>query len=97
MTRKRRTADESRQFARCWELRTLALCLVLSSSLRTFGVDGPPVHFIGLAFPTRMIIVRLVDDCLWVNSPVVVRSEVLEGIKALGSVKHLVAPTRRHV
>jgi hypothetical protein len=45
-------------------------------------MDGPPVYFIGLAFPTRMIIVRLVDGSLWVNSPVGVRSEMLDGIKA---------------
>jgi hypothetical protein len=50
-------------------------------------VDGPSVHFIGLAFPTRMIIVSLVDDSLWVNSPVVVPEEVLRAIKALGSVR----------
>ena len=59
-------------------------------------VDGPPVHLIGLAFPTRMIIVRLADGSLWVNSPVDVRSEVLDGIKALGSVKYLVVPTKLH-
>jgi hypothetical protein len=60
-------------------------------------VDGPPVRFVGLAFPTRMIIVRLADDSLWVNSPVVVPHEVLDQIKALGIVKYLVAPTKLHV
>jgi Domain of unknown function (DUF4336) len=60
-------------------------------------VDGPSVQFIGLAFPTRMIIVRLVDDSLWVNSRVVVRGEVLDEIKGLGDVKYLVAPTKLHV
>jgi hypothetical protein len=43
--------------------------------LQTFAenvsvVDGPPVRAVGVTFTTRMIIVKLADGSLWVNSPV---------------------------
>jgi len=31
-----------------------------------FVVDGPPVGAVGVMFPTRMIIVKLGDNSLWV-------------------------------
>ncbi|HEY3897658.1 MAG TPA: DUF4336 domain-containing protein [Chthoniobacter sp.] len=60
-------------------------------------VDGPSVRAIGLPFPTRMIVVRLTDGALWVNSPVHVSPELLASLPAVGPVKYLVAPTRLHV
>lgn len=60
-------------------------------------VDGPPVRFAGLDFPTRMVIVKLAGGLLWVNSPVAVPAEVLARVKALGTMRYLVAPTRLHV
>jgi hypothetical protein len=60
-------------------------------------VDGPTVHALGLPFPTRMIVLRLSNGSLWVNSPVHVSAEVLKYISELGAVKYLVAPTRLHV
>jgi hypothetical protein len=60
-------------------------------------VDGPPVRAMGILFPTRMIVVKLTDGSLWVNSPVAVSAEVLGLIMALGTVKYLVAPTKLHV
>ncbi len=60
-------------------------------------VDGPPVRAVGIPFPTRMIIVKLADGSLWVNSPVSVSSEMLGRIKASGPVRYLVAPTKMHV
>ena len=62
-----------------------------------FILDGPPVRPFGVAFPTRMIIAKLEDGSLWVNSPVTVAHTVLERIRQLGIVRHLVAPTRLHV
>jgi Domain of unknown function (DUF4336) len=60
-------------------------------------VDGPPVHAIGVPLPTRMIVVKLADGSLWVNSPVSVPPEVLDRIAALGPLRYLVAPTKLHV
>lgn len=60
-------------------------------------VDGPPVRAFGVMFPTRMIVVKLTNNSLWVNSPVPVSPDILVRIKALGSVKYLVSPTKMHV
>ncbi|MGB8355864.1 MAG: DUF4336 domain-containing protein [Chthoniobacteraceae bacterium] len=60
-------------------------------------VDGPPVHDFGFVFPTRMIVVKLADGSLWINSPVPVAPEDLDQIKAWGVVRYLVAPTKLHV
>ena len=60
-------------------------------------VAGPPVRVVGITLTTRMIIVKLADGSLWVNSPVSVPFDVLDPIKALGPVRYLVAPTRMHV
>jgi hypothetical protein len=59
--------------------------------------DGPVVHAMGLPFPTRMIVVRLSDGSLWINSPVAVSETVLQQIQEWGPVEHLVAPTKLHV
>jgi hypothetical protein len=73
----------------------------LHVKLRAFGediwtIDGPPVRF-GFLMPTRMIVVRLSDGALWVNSPVALPDDALEEVKALGPVRYLVAPTPLHV
>ena len=60
-------------------------------------IDGSPVSAFGISFPTRMIIVKLADGSLWINSPVSLPGETLERVKTLGLVKYLVAPTRLHV
>jgi Domain of unknown function (DUF4336) len=60
-------------------------------------VDGPPVRVFGVPLPTRMIIVKLADGSLWVNSPVSVPTQVLDQIKASGPVRYLVAPTKLHI
>ena len=60
-------------------------------------VDGPPVRDMGLAFTTRMAVVRLSDGSLWVNSPVSVPFDTLKSITELGPVRYLLAATPRHV
>lgn len=60
-------------------------------------VQGPDVRDMGVMFTTRMTIVRLSDGTLWVDSPVPVQFETLKQITDLGSVRHLVAGTPRHV
>ena len=62
-----------------------------------FLVDGPTVRAMGIPFPTRMIIVKLSDHSLWLNSPVAAPSETVDRIKELGPVRYLVAPTKLHV
>jgi hypothetical protein len=74
----------------------------MSAALHEFAenvilIDGPTVRAVGIPFSTRMIIVKLTDGSLWVNSPVSVSPEILDRIKTLGSVRFLIAPTRLHV
>ncbi len=74
---------------------------VQPKSLRPFGediwiADGPKVRFMFAALPTRMIVVRLADGSLWMDSPVAVAQETLERIRRIGPVKYLVAPTSLH-
>lgn len=60
-------------------------------------VEGPNVRDFGILFTTRMVIVRLSDGSLWVDSPVSVPPDMLRRIIALGPVRYLVAATPRHV
>jgi len=60
-------------------------------------IDGPNVRDFGLTFTTRMMVVKLIDGSLWVNSPVPVPFKTLNQITALGPVKYLLAATPRHV
>jgi hypothetical protein len=75
---------------------------VLMSGMQAFAqnvsiVDGPNVRDFGVLFPTRMIIVKLTNGSLWVNSPVSVPFDTLKRITALGPVRYLIAATPRHV
>ena len=73
------------------------------SALQSFGeriwiADGPPVSAFGpITLPTRMVVVKLRDDSVWINSPVEPSPDVLEQIRAVGPVRYLVAPTPLHV
>ncbi len=58
--------------------------------------DGPAVRFWGIPFPTRMIVVRLGDGSLWVNSPVSATRDQVKSLEYIGSVAHLVSPTPLH-
>ena len=58
--------------------------------------DGPEVRTLGIAFPTRMIVVRLHDGSLWINSPVEASRDEARRVEELGRVAHLVAPTPLH-
>ena len=60
-------------------------------------VDGPNVRDFGVMFTTRMVIVRLSDGSLLLNSPVSVPFDTLKRITQLGPVRYLVAATPRHV
>lgn len=60
--------------------------------------DGPPIDVFGpIKFPSRMIVVRLGDGALWINSPVAASQAEAAHLARMGSVKYLIAPTRLHV
>jgi Domain of unknown function (DUF4336) len=71
-------------------------------SIQQFGeniwiVDGPKVRDMGILFTTRMVIIKLQDGSLWIDSPVPVSFETLLQISNLGSIRYLIAATQRHV
>ena len=70
-------------------------------ALRRFGedlwiADGPTVRFFGTPYPTRMVVVRLNDGSLWINSPVAATSQQAAHLEEVGPVAHLVSPTPLH-
>lgn len=71
-------------------------------ALQTFGpdiwiADGPPVSVFGpLRLPTRMIVVKLGDGSLWINSPVAASRDDMQMVGRLGPVRHLVSPAKLH-
>ena len=60
-------------------------------------VDGPDARDMGLLFTTRMTIVRLSNDTVWVESPVSLPAEILDQIREIGPVEYVVASTQRHI
>lgn len=50
----------------------------------------------GFDYPTRMVIIRLDDDRLWVWSPVALSERLKREVDALGRVAHIVAPNSLH-
>ena len=66
--------------------------------LQSFAEDiwianGPRVRFVVASLPTRMIVVKLGDGSLWINSPVTVSDETINQIETISRVRYLVAPT----
>jgi hypothetical protein len=58
--------------------------------------DGGIVSFFGFDYPTRMVVVRLVDGGLWLWSPIAPSPELEGEVRALGPVRHLVSPNKLH-
>ncbi|HYY29952.1 MAG TPA: DUF4336 domain-containing protein [Chthoniobacterales bacterium] len=73
------------------------MCELQAFAKNLWIADGPSVRAMGIPFPTRMIVVKLSNGSLWVNSPVHVPDDKLDRITASGPVRYLVAPTRMHV
>ena len=59
-------------------------------------VDGLPVRFFGLPYPTRTTLVRLHDGGLFVHSPVALDDALAAAVAALGEPRYLIAPNRLH-
>ncbi|MFO8069201.1 MAG: DUF4336 domain-containing protein [Alkalibacterium sp.] len=60
------------------------------------GIIKMNVLTFGIPFSTRMTIVKLKDQSLWVHSPIKPDERLLNEIDKLGEVKHLVSPNRIH-
>ena len=64
-------------------------------------VDGPHVSFFGFPYPTRMVVIRLVErddgDCAWIWSPVEISDELAKEVESkAGRVKFIVSPNKIH-
>ncbi|MEF1175137.1 DUF4336 domain-containing protein, partial [Vibrio sinaloensis] len=58
--------------------------------------DGTTVSFLGFPFKTRMTVIRLASDELWIHSPIKMSPALSEQIAQLGEVKYLIAPNHLH-
>jgi len=59
-------------------------------------VAESPLRMLGLELGARMTVVRLPGRKLFVHSPIHATPELLQRVRALGSVTHVVAPNRFH-
>ncbi|MFM2161986.1 MAG: hypothetical protein RLZZ383_1498 [Pseudomonadota bacterium] len=50
----------------------------------------------GFYLPTRSVVARLDDGTLWMHSPLHLHEEDAEALDALGTVRHIVAPSAMH-
>ncbi len=58
--------------------------------------EGGTVSFYGFPFPTRMCVVRLPGDQLWIHSPEKLNSALQDELAALGRVAYLISPNKLH-
>ncbi|GAB2663029.1 DUF4336 domain-containing protein [Vibrio panuliri] len=58
--------------------------------------NGGNVTFLGFPFSTRMTIVRLANQKLWVHSPIELSAELQQQVESLGEVAYLIAPNHLH-
>ncbi|HEX7887135.1 MAG TPA: DUF4336 domain-containing protein [Phenylobacterium sp.] len=72
-----------------------------TSVLQPFGPeiwlsDGPETEVIGFLYPTRMAVIRLPGDGLFIWSPIALSDSLREELASLGAVHYLVAPNSLH-
>lgn len=58
--------------------------------------EGSTVSFYGFPFPTRMSLIRLPGDRLWIHSPEKLNDDLKEELSALGQVTYLISPNKLH-
>jgi|GEM_PF-20873 len=58
--------------------------------------EGAVVSFYGFPYPTRMVLVRIGGDALWVWSPIALDGRLRAEVDALGTVRWLVSPNCLH-
>jgi len=61
-----------------------------------YAADGPSVSFFGFPYPTRMALARLSNGAVWVWSPVALTEELVDEVRAIGPVRHIVSPNKLH-
>lgn len=59
-------------------------------------IDGEAISFYGMPFTTRMTVVRLKDDKLWIHSPIPLTPPLKEELDNLGTVSYLISPNKIH-
>lgn len=63
-------------------------------------VDGNEIHMsfklFKVPFTTRMTIVKLDNNKLWIHSPIAFNKELDDKIKELGEIEHIIAPNKYH-
>jgi len=58
--------------------------------------DGPIVDFFSFPYPTRMVVIKLPNDSLWIWSPIQLNDNLKAQISKLGNPAHLVSPNKLH-
>jgi hypothetical protein len=58
--------------------------------------EGGSVRFLGVPYPTRMTVVRLVGGSLWIHSPIALDKGLAAKVDSLGAVRYLVSPNKLH-
>ena len=58
--------------------------------------EGETVSFFGLPYSTRMTVIRLMDNKLWIHSSEKITSGLKEELARLGEVAYLVSPNKLH-
>jgi len=59
-------------------------------------VDGPIINFYGMPFTTRMVVIRMANNDLWIHSPINLTSTLKQELDKLGNVKYLISPNKIH-
>src|SRR5215470_12030156 len=72
-----------------------------STTLEPFGQDiwiaaGTDVSVAGFSYPTRMAVIRLPDDSLFIWSPIRLTNSLRRYVESLGTVHNIVAPNSIH-
>ena len=58
--------------------------------------EGSTVSFYGFPFPTRMTVIKLSDNSLWIHSPEKLNDELKIELEKFGNVKYLISPNKLH-
>jgi hypothetical protein len=58
--------------------------------------DGPHVSLAGFHYPTRMAVIRLSDEGVFIWSPIQLTDSLRAEVDAVGPVRHIVAPNSLH-
>jgi hypothetical protein len=71
------------------------------SRLQYFGpglwtAEGPVVSFSGFPYPTRMAVIRLSGERLFIWSPIAPEPDLLREVESLGKVAFLISPNKIH-